>query len=113
MPRIAVPMPHSHDREYSERAVVQYESAVEQAGGEPVRVPLDRDAEEVRKIFQRCHGLLLPGSKADVDPAKYGAERSPHSATPDVQRDAVDTLLFRLLMRRASRLSESAMACKV
>jgi putative glutamine amidotransferase len=93
-PRIAIPMPHSQDQEYAGRAIVQYERAVEQAGGEPVRVPLDLSAEEVRKIFERCDGLLLPGSKADVDPKKYGEEPSPHSAAPDVQRDAVDTLLL-------------------
>ncbi len=94
LPCIAIPMPHSLDPEYAERAIVQYERAVEQAGGEPLRVPLDRRGEEVRKIFERCDGLLLPGSNADVDPAKYGAERSLRSAAPDVQRDAVDTLLL-------------------
>ncbi len=93
-PRIAIPMPHSQDREYADRAIVQYERAVAQAGGEPERVPLDSGAEEVRKIFKRCDGVLLPGSKADVDPAKYEAERSPHSAAPDLQRDAVDMLLL-------------------
>jgi putative glutamine amidotransferase len=94
MPRIAIPMPHSLDREYAERAIIQYEHAVEQAGGEPVRVQLDRTEDQIRTIFQHCLALLLPGSKADVDPAKYGAERSGRSADPDVQRDVVDTLLL-------------------
>lgn len=95
MARIAIPMPHSRDREYSERAIVQYERAVEQAGGEPVRVPLDRLGGEVEKIIERCDAVLLPGSNADVDPAKYGAERSLRSTAPDLQRDVVDTLLLR------------------
>jgi putative glutamine amidotransferase len=93
-PRIAIPVPHSVDREYAERAIVQYERAVAQAGGEPVRIPLDLRMDEVRRTFERCGGVLLPGSKADIDPAKYGAERSLHSAAPDVQRDAVDILLL-------------------
>ena len=46
-PRIAIPMPHSFDPEYAERAIPQYERAVELAGGEPVRIPLGRTAAEV------------------------------------------------------------------
>ena len=43
-PRIAIPMPHSLDREYAESAIPQYERAIERAGGEPVRIPLDQTA---------------------------------------------------------------------
>jgi putative glutamine amidotransferase len=93
-PRIAIPMPHSLDREYAERAIPQYERAVEQAGGEPVRIPLDQTSTEVRKIIERCHGVLLPGSKADVDPVRFSAARSPHTAPADQRRDAVDDLLL-------------------
>ncbi len=99
-PRIAIPMPHSLDREYAERAIPQYERAVEQAGGEPVRIPLDQPSAEVMKIevlkiMERCDGVLLPGSKADVDPARFGAARSPHTAAADPRRDAVDELLLK------------------
>ena len=38
--------------------------------------------------------MLLPGSKADVDPSKFGAPRSPHTAGADPRRDAVDKLLL-------------------
>ena len=43
-PRIAIPVPHSGDREYAERALPQYEEAVRRAGGEPVRIELDQAA---------------------------------------------------------------------
>jgi putative glutamine amidotransferase len=94
-PRIAIPMPHSTDRDYAERAVPQYERAVEQAGGEPVRISLDRSPSEIRQIIERCDGVLLPGSNADVEPAKFNAARSPHTAAADPGRDAVDNLLLR------------------
>jgi putative glutamine amidotransferase len=87
-------MPHSADREYAERAIPQYERAVELAGGEPVRIPLDRTPAEVMKIIERCDGILLPGSKADVDPAKFDAPRSSHTAAADARRDTVDELLL-------------------
>jgi putative glutamine amidotransferase len=71
-PRIAIPVPHSADREYAERSLPQYERAVEMAGG----------------------AVLLPGSKADVDPAKYDAPRDPQTAAADSGRDTVDELLL-------------------
>ena len=93
-PRIAIPMPHSTDREYGERAIPQYERAVLLAGGEPVRIPLDRRPEEVGALIDRCDGVLLPGSNADIDPARFEQARSPHTAKSDPRRDDVDTLLL-------------------
>jgi putative glutamine amidotransferase len=94
-PRIAIPMPHSFDREYAERSIPQYERAVEQAGGEPVRIPLDQTQPEVIKLIGHCDAVLLPGSKADVDPARFSTPRSPHTAVADPRRDAIDDLLLR------------------
>ncbi len=93
-PRIAIPMPHSTDHEYGERAIPQYERAVELAGGEPVRVPLDQSASEVKKLIERCDGVLLPGSNADVDPGRFHAVSWPHTAAADLRREAVDDLLL-------------------
>jgi putative glutamine amidotransferase len=93
-PRIAIPVPHSSDREYAERSLPQYERAVELAGGEPVRIPLDQPPAQVMKLIERCDAVLLPGSKADVDPAKYDASRDPHTNPADAGRDTVDELLL-------------------
>jgi putative glutamine amidotransferase len=93
-PRIAIPVPHSGDPAYAERALPQYEEAVEMAGGEPVRIPLDRTPSEVMKLIERCDAVLLPGSKADVDPSKYDAPRHPETAPADAKRDTVDELLL-------------------
>ncbi|MGB9206275.1 MAG: gamma-glutamyl-gamma-aminobutyrate hydrolase family protein, partial [Terriglobales bacterium] len=93
-PRIAIPVPHSGDREYSERALPQYEEAVRGAGGEPVRIELDWAATEVKKQIGRCDAGLLPGSTADLDPKKYGADRHEKTAPCDAKRDRVDDLLL-------------------
>ncbi|MGH9510591.1 MAG: gamma-glutamyl-gamma-aminobutyrate hydrolase family protein [Terriglobales bacterium] len=94
IPKIAIPVPHSRDPEYAERALPQYERAVEGAGGEPVRIPLDRDPAEVMKLIEGCDAVLLPGSPADVDPAKYDAPRNPKTEEADPKRDTVDELLL-------------------
>ncbi len=93
-PRIAIPMPHSSNPEYAERAIPQYERAVELAGGQPVRVRLDQTPGEVIKVIEGCDGVLLPGSNADVDPARFHAPRSPRTSAADPRRDAVDDLLL-------------------
>ena len=93
-PRIAIPLPHSEDTEYGERAYPQYAEAVELAGGEAARIPLDRSPAEIMKLIERCDGVLLPGSKADVDPSKFDAPRDPHTEAADPKRDSVDELLL-------------------
>src|SRR6266516_7410090 len=93
-PRIAIPIPHSGDPEYAERSLPQYERAVELVGGEPVRIPLDRSPAEVMKLIERCDAVLLPGSKADVDPAKFAAARHPKTESADAKRDKVEELLL-------------------
>ena len=94
MPRVAIPLPHSSDREYAQRAIPQYEEAITQAGGEPIRIPLDQPQNETKKLIATCDAILLPGSKADVDPAKFHAPPSPQTAPADVPRNAVDELLL-------------------
>jgi putative glutamine amidotransferase len=93
-PRIAIPLPHGSDPEYALRAIPQYERAVKLSGGEPVRIPLDQTPAEAMKLIERCDGVLLPGSKADVDPAKFDAEKDPRTAAADPKRDTVDELLL-------------------
>jgi putative glutamine amidotransferase len=98
-PRIAIPVPHSgdrkDDREFTERSLPQYEEAVRGAGGEPVRIELDQTPAQVTKQIARCDAVLLPGSRADVDPQKYGADRHEKTASADAKRDMVDELLLR------------------
>src|ERR1051326_8849395 len=89
-PKIAIPITHSGDQQYAQRSMPQYEHAVELAGGEPVRIPLDKAPAEVMKLIERCDGVLLPGSRADVDPAKYSAERDIRTNASDPPRDTVD-----------------------
>jgi putative glutamine amidotransferase len=93
-PRIAIPIPHSGDRDYAERSLPQYEQAVRLAGGEPVRIELNQSPAQIMKQIERCDAVLLPGSRADVDPQKYGAKRSRKTSSSDAKRDTADELLL-------------------
>ncbi len=94
-PRVAIPVPHSGDLEYAERAFPQYAHAVEMAGGEAVRIPLGQSPAAVIKLIEGCDAALLPGSKADVDPERYRAPKDPKTAPADSARDTVDELLLK------------------
>jgi putative glutamine amidotransferase len=95
LPRIAIPVPHSEDLEYAGRALPQYVHAVQMAGGEPVCIPLNLSAAEITTLIEDCSGVVLPGSKADVDPAKYGSPKHLKTAAADFRRDTADEMLLR------------------
>ncbi|MGZ4870334.1 MAG: gamma-glutamyl-gamma-aminobutyrate hydrolase family protein [Candidatus Angelobacter sp.] len=93
-PRIAIPEPCSYDLEYSSRALPAYLRAIDAAGGEPVVVPLKSSPEEIARLVTSCAAILLPGSKADVDPQKFNVDMHPQTAPADPPRDAADELLL-------------------
>src|SRR5260370_28461407 len=95
-PRIAIPEPCSagYDAEYRGRTLPPYLHAVEAAGGEAVVIPLGLSPEELARRISGCSAVLLPGSKADIDPQKFSAERHPKAAPADAERDAADELLL-------------------
>lgn len=92
--RIAIPEPTSSDAEYNQRALPQYVEALKAAGAEPVVVPLSETQEQVAKLLASVQGVLLPGSKFDVDPQRYGEAREPECAEDDPGRTAADELLL-------------------
>lgn len=67
-----------------------YPGAVAAAGGEPVLLPT---GSAHGSVVTRLDGLLLTGG-ADVDPARYGRARGPHTGDPAPDRDASETGLL-------------------
>jgi len=93
-PRIAIPVPHS-EADYADRALPPYLRAIEEAGGEPVVISLDLSNAEIAFLAASCQAILLPGSRADIDPQKYGMlERHSETAPADPRRDNADELLL-------------------
>lgn len=93
-PRIAVPEPTSTDAAYNQRSLPQYVNAIEAEGGEALVIPAHATPHDIAKLVTGCEAVLLPGSPADVDPQKFGAERHPKTAPADPGRDNLDELLL-------------------
>ena len=92
--RIAIPEPTSTDAEYNARSLPPYIAALKSSGATPVVVPLHERQDRVARLLAAAQGVLLPGSKFDVDPERYGEQRIPECGPPDPARTAVDELLL-------------------
>jgi putative glutamine amidotransferase len=92
--RIAIPEPTSTDAEYNSRSLPAYIAALQSSGATPIIVPLRESQDRVAKLLAGAQGVLLPGSRFDVDPERYGAARIPECGPADPGRTAVDELLL-------------------
>jgi len=91
---IAIPEPTSLDVEYNGRALPQYVESLEAAGAQAVVIPLNATQAHVAKMLEGVKGVLLPGSRFDVDPQQYGEARIAECGPKDEARTAVDELLL-------------------
>lgn len=94
IPRIAIPVPTSTDHAYNELNWPDYAAAVSASGGEPVRIALDLFPRDLASLAATCHGVLLPGSPADVDPTRYGQTPEEGTAPADPTRERTDIYLL-------------------
>ena len=93
-PRIAIPVPTSTDIPYNDRSWPAYAAAVSASGGEPIKLDLTATPAEILALARSCQGVCLPGSPADVDPSRYGADLDPATSPADPAREAADNILL-------------------
>jgi putative glutamine amidotransferase len=77
-----------------------YVQAVLAAGGLPILLPAVKGEERRMAYTQHLHGLLVPGSPADVDPAYYGEEPHPRLGPVNPLRTDFEIQLMRLALAR-------------
>jgi putative glutamine amidotransferase len=77
-----------------------YLDAIRGAGGVPIVLPLLADRDYARHAMEAADGVLLPGSKTDVDPRHYRATRKPWCGERSRERDRSDFLLLEKAFQR-------------
>jgi len=92
--RIAIPEPTSSDPEYNQRSLPPYLAALHAAGATPIIIPLHEHQDRVANLLEGVQGVLLPGSRYDVDPQRFSEDRTPECGPADPARNAVDALLI-------------------
>jgi putative glutamine amidotransferase len=94
-PRVGIPWrTREEERQQNREKLDYYFEAVRQAGGEPVHVSLGSGDAELQKQAAELDAFVLPGSPADVDPARYGEVRHAKTVTLDADRDRTDSVLL-------------------
>lgn len=73
-----------------------YAAAIREAGGLPVHLPFDGGVDTYAEVLD---GIVLPGG-ADIDPARYGHQPSPHAYEPEPERDELELRLLELAIDR-------------
>jgi putative glutamine amidotransferase len=94
-PRVGIPYRTRKEELASDRKSYEmYVEAVQRAGGEPVEVSLTLAVSDLTSLARDVDAFVLPGSPADVDPARYGAARHPRCADSDRDRERTDFALL-------------------
>ena len=84
-------MDNGKDSQYLSR---HYGDAVAGSGGIPVILPLLEEPALLAGLVGTLDGVVLTGSSSDVDPARYGATKSPECGPVQQLRDRTDFFLL-------------------
>ena len=100
-PLIALPADVKDVDGYRWHAVAQpyLHAAIAGFGGTPLIVP-SLEGIDVETILDRVDGVLVPGSRSNVHPTRYGAEPDSSSEPYDTARDAASFALIEAALRR-------------
>jgi putative glutamine amidotransferase len=77
-----------------------YVHAVCASGGLPILLPAVVSNDNRAAYAEHFHGLLIPGSPADIDPACYGEEPHPRLGAVNPQRTDFEIHMVRLALTR-------------
>ncbi len=94
-PRVGIPWRTSEEERGRVRQKLDYYfQAVRKAGAEPVEVSLQQSPEQLQRQLSGLDAFVLPGSPADVDPARYGATKHQKTNELDANRDSTDIAIL-------------------
>lgn len=77
-----------------------YVTAIHEAGGIPILIPVGLEKRYTNKIVDMLDGLLLPGSIPDIDPNKYGDLPRENLGRVDPREDRTELELFNLAFNK-------------
>lgn len=94
-PRVGIPWRTTQEERQGIREKLDfYFASVRRAGGEPVEVSLGLPLPKLRDRIAELDAFVLPGSPADVDPARYGKARHEKTGLIDAGRDSTDSAIL-------------------
>ena len=93
-PVIGIPVSPPEDGSSYYNLNPAYSDAIWRAGGDPLALPLVPEETYAQRMIALVDGLVLPGSRYDLDPALYGEPPHERAAPPYHDRDDLDRNLL-------------------
>jgi putative glutamine amidotransferase len=113
-PRVGIPWRTSQEQRDGIRDKLDlYFQAVRKAGADPVNVSLQQSPAELEKQLQDLDAFVLPGSPADVDPARYGEPRHAKTVNLDPNRDNTDAAILRHALSSSKPVLAICYGCQI
>jgi putative glutamine amidotransferase len=113
-PQIGIPWRTTQEEHEGTRQKLDYYfEAVRKAGGEPVEVSLQQPSTTLREQLNGLDGFVLPGSPADVDPARYGAVKHQKTNALDENRDNTDFAILNHALHEAKPVLAICYGCQL
>lgn len=113
-PRVGIPWRTTAEQHAGIREKLDYYfDAVRKAGAEPVEISLEQAPGELEVQLSELDAFVLPGSPADVDPARYGAFRQDKTKTLDANRDKTDATIIAHALERSKPLLAICYGCQI
>jgi putative glutamine amidotransferase len=113
-PRVGIPWRTSaEEREGVREKLDYYFQAVRKAGAQPEEISLDQSPGQLKEQLRNLDGFVLPGSPADVDPARYGEPRHIKTKMLDVDRDKTDTVILNYALQASKPVLAICYGCQI
>lgn len=113
-PRVGIPWRTTEEQHQGIREKLDYYfEAVSKAGAKPEEISLDQAPSDLEDQLNKLDGFVLPGSPADVDPARYGASRAEKTKTLDANRDKTDATIIAHALRHSKPLLAICYGCQI
>jgi putative glutamine amidotransferase len=113
-PRVGIPWRTSEEQQRGERRKLDYYfKAVESAGAEAHEISLDQSLAQLGKQLDGLDAFVLPGSPADVDPARYGSSKHEKTNKIDPDRDRTDTKILEHALSKHKPVLAICYGCQI
>lgn len=113
-PRVGIPWRTLAEQKERKRDKLDlYFEAIRKAGADTREIALDQPPQELQKQLEELDAFVLPGSPADVDPARYGAPRHPRTKTLDENRDRTDEAILDHAFRSSKPVLAICYGCQM
>ena len=113
-PRVGIPWRTSEEQRANVREKLDYYfRAVRAAGADAIEISLLQSPEQLADQLKNLDAFVLPGSPADVDPARYHAAKHIKTNKLDTSRDSTDSAILAHALHSSKPVLAICYGCQI